>query len=63
MKKKLRVISSKKKKIFSKNIILSNGMGANKKEPFKINRKSKKIISGDEFLSRSFKDKKNFLRK
>ena len=58
--KKLRVISSKKEKIFSKNIILSNGMGANKKEPFKINRKSKKIISGDEFLSRSFKDKKFF---
>ena len=55
MKKKICVISSKKK-IFFKKHYSSNGMGA-KKKTFKINRKSKKIISGDEFLSGLLKTK------
>ena len=53
-------ISNNKYKIHSKNIIISNGMGEQKSNSFKKDRLSKKIISGDNFISSSYKDKSFF---
>ena len=48
------LLSNNRDEIKAKNIILTNGMGAPKKNSFKKDKKSKQIITGDEFISKSF---------
>ena len=46
----------------ARNIIVANGMGQPKKGIYKKDRSSKKIVSGDEFIRKSFNDSEYFQR-
>ena len=54
-------MTNKKREVQAKNIIVSNGMKSQKKFIF-IKPIIKKVISGDEFISKSYNDKSYFER-